>query len=185
MKGYTIQHSIDLLEKAVENGGGSGGGSTAADITYDNTSSGLTADDVQEAIDEIEADIKAGIVYTSTERKIGTWYDGNDLFEKIIPISAFPDTPYTPTSYEHGISDFDKIIDVSGVMNFSSKTTYPINMPAFAGSGTNPIVAISVAWAYATATDIVIQTAVDRSGASGYVKLTYTKVAPTRTRKKK
>ena len=53
MKGYTIQHSIDLLEKAVENGGGSGGASTAADVSYNNTSSHLTADDVQEAIDEV------------------------------------------------------------------------------------------------------------------------------------
>lgn len=51
MKGFTIQHSIDLLEK---NGGGGGGGATSAsEVSYDNTSSGLTADDVQEAIDEV------------------------------------------------------------------------------------------------------------------------------------
>lgn len=36
---------------------GSGDGVAAADVTYDNTSSGLTADDVQEAIDEIAAAI--------------------------------------------------------------------------------------------------------------------------------
>ena len=34
-----------------------GGGGTASDITYDNTSSGLTATDVQDAIDEIASDI--------------------------------------------------------------------------------------------------------------------------------
>lgn len=59
MKGYTIQHSIDLLEKAVENGGGSGGVTTAADVSYDNTSSHLTADDVQEAIDELNTAIES------------------------------------------------------------------------------------------------------------------------------
>ena len=38
--------------------GGGGGGGTAADVSYDNTSSGLIADDVQEAIDELNT-IKA------------------------------------------------------------------------------------------------------------------------------
>ena len=53
MKGYTIQHSIDLLEKEVDQIGGSGGGTTALNVSYDNTDSGLTADDVQGAIDEL------------------------------------------------------------------------------------------------------------------------------------
>lgn len=61
MKGYTINESIDLLEKAVAIGGGGGGASTAADISYDNTSSGLTADDVQEAIDELKSDIPTSL----------------------------------------------------------------------------------------------------------------------------
>ena len=39
---------------------GGGTGVAAADVTYDNTSSGLTADDVQEALDEIAAAIPAG-----------------------------------------------------------------------------------------------------------------------------
>lgn len=33
--------------------GGGGGASTAEDVSYDNTTSGMTADDVQEAIDEL------------------------------------------------------------------------------------------------------------------------------------
>lgn len=35
---------------------GAGGGSAAEDVTYDNTSSGLTADDVQAAIDELASE---------------------------------------------------------------------------------------------------------------------------------
>lgn len=72
--GHTSRHDGGLLEGAVINGviggpgdtggglpgsGGSGGGPhthDASGIGYDNTSSGLTADDVQEAIDEIVAD---------------------------------------------------------------------------------------------------------------------------------
>lgn len=46
-----------------------GGGQTAitaAAVTYDNTNSGLTADDVQEAIDELKNDIDAIVVPAST-----------------------------------------------------------------------------------------------------------------------
>lgn len=39
--------------------GGGGGASTAADVSYDNSDSGLTADDVQAAIDELAGDISA------------------------------------------------------------------------------------------------------------------------------
>lgn len=53
MKGYTIQNSINLLEK--EKGGGAGGASSADNISYDNTTSGLSAITVQTAIDELAA----------------------------------------------------------------------------------------------------------------------------------
>ena len=45
---------------------GSGSGVAAADVTYSNTSSGLTADDVQEAIDELKADVDAIVVPASS-----------------------------------------------------------------------------------------------------------------------
>ena len=51
MRGYTIQHSIDLLEK--KSGSGSGESVTAEAVSYDNTTSLLTADNVQTAIDEV------------------------------------------------------------------------------------------------------------------------------------
>lgn len=65
MKGYTIKESIDLLEKEIKNAGGGGGASTAADISYDNTSSGLTADNVQAAIDEVAAGITEALTGAS------------------------------------------------------------------------------------------------------------------------
>lgn len=51
MKGYTIQHSIELLEK--EAGSGSGGASTASEVSFDNTDTGLVATNVQSAISEL------------------------------------------------------------------------------------------------------------------------------------
>ena len=67
MRGFTIQNSIDLLEK--NGGGGSPVAPTASDVSYDNTSSGLTADTVQEAIDELSAkEITAsGVSYDNTD----------------------------------------------------------------------------------------------------------------------
>ena len=45
---------------------GAGDGVDADEVNYDNTSSGLTADDVQEAIDELKADIDAIVVPASS-----------------------------------------------------------------------------------------------------------------------
>lgn len=50
MKGYTIQNSINLLEK---NGTGGGGSTSAANVTFDNTGTGLAASNVQSALTEI------------------------------------------------------------------------------------------------------------------------------------
>lgn len=50
-----IENRIDILE--LERSGGGGGGGTAASVSYDNTSSGLSATTVQGAIDELAGDI--------------------------------------------------------------------------------------------------------------------------------
>lgn len=55
------------------------GSSTASAITYDNTSSRLTADDVQEAIDELAS---RGVKYSTTEKVIGKWTDGSDVYQR-------------------------------------------------------------------------------------------------------
>ena len=50
MNGFTIQHSIDLLEKNAKGGDTS---VSAEGVTYDNTTSQLEATNVQSAIDEV------------------------------------------------------------------------------------------------------------------------------------
>lgn len=65
MKGFTIQNSIDLLEKSASSGGGEGGATSADQISYDNTTSGLTADNVQAAIDEVAAGITEALTGAS------------------------------------------------------------------------------------------------------------------------
>ena len=94
MKGFTIQNSIDLLEKAVESGSG---GTTAASVTYDNTTSHLTADDVQEAIDEIVASMPtvptaASVTYDNTTSHL-TADDVQEAIDelntKILPVGTY------------------------------------------------------------------------------------------------
>lgn len=62
-----IARKVEKLEKS----GGSGGGGAAEDITYDNTDSGLTADTVQGAIDEVAGDIEGlsadDVTYDNTD----------------------------------------------------------------------------------------------------------------------
>lgn len=83
MKGYTIQNSIDLLEKAVKEGGGSGGPTTAESVTYDNTTSHLTADDVQEAIDEVVGDVNTldGKVTALEGASKGVFFDSTNVIQ--------------------------------------------------------------------------------------------------------
>lgn len=52
--------------------------SAASDVAYSNTTSGLTATDVQAAIDEVAG----GNVYSTSERVVGKWVDGTtDVYE--------------------------------------------------------------------------------------------------------
>lgn len=50
-----IENRIDITE--LERSGGGGGGGTAASVSYDNTSSHMTAKNVQAAIDELNLDM--------------------------------------------------------------------------------------------------------------------------------
>ena len=98
MKGYTIQHSIELLEEEVKNGGGSGGSTTAANVSYDNTDSGLTAETVQAALDEIDGNVDtlstavntmaSKFVISGTEHVVGKWLDDRDIYEKAYTTTA-------------------------------------------------------------------------------------------------
>lgn len=131
MKGYTIQNSIDLLEK--KGGGGGGGASSAADVSYDNTTSHLTADDVQEAIDEINAKIPttaAQIPYVNTSSGL----TADDVQEAIDEIDASVDTinskalKFGTAIHDDSISNFGQISDTytataTGIMEIAFTPT--------------------------------------------------------------
>ena len=82
---------------------GGGGGGSASDVTYDNTSSGLTATNVQDAIDEVVGDIPDELADLSgdsthrvvTDAQISAWTakqdaltagDGIDITSNVISL---------------------------------------------------------------------------------------------------
>lgn len=176
MKGYTIQHSIDLLEDQVEDLQNTPtGGSTAADIEYDNSSSHLTADDVQEAIDELATaigDIDTGIHYSSTEQVVGTWTDGSDLYAKTFTgTTPANDTAANIVDFEDStvtIRNFDGMAGPRKFPSFDSTTSY------------------ITAWIRNNGYQIgCIAKGVDYQSKDFVIRVLYTKAAPvTNTRKK-
>ena len=71
-----IKHICTVINALIDSGGG--GGSTASSVSYDNTVSGLTATDVQDAIDEVVADIPTDFVPAST----GGTFSGNVTIDR-------------------------------------------------------------------------------------------------------
>ena len=68
----TAQNCVDAINEVLAEIP-SGGGVSADDVTYDNTDSGLTATNAQDAIDELKSDIDAIPIYTdNTEVVRGT-----------------------------------------------------------------------------------------------------------------
>src|SRR5690606_33404119 len=79
-----------------------GGSSAAEDVTYDNTSSGLTADDVQAAIDELASE-KANISSLAAVATSGSYNDLSDL--PTLGTAAAADTGDFATAAQGALAD--------------------------------------------------------------------------------
>lgn len=103
--------------------------------------------------------------YSTSEQDTGCkWIDGKPIYKKTIDIGALPNT--TSKNVAHGISALGIMLDMRGVAFYTNGISLPL-----------PFVAISQASisTNATSTDVVITTANDRTAASGYITLWYTK----------
>ena len=169
MKGFTIQNSIDLLEKAVESGSG---GTTAESVTYDNTTSHLTADDVQEAIDELNTKILPVGTYSTDEIVVGKWLDGRDIYRKMFPVETAITLASGLWTDLTGV-DNTGMDTVLGVTIFQYDTSeFVCSMPVGGYKGTTVVKALS----FRSQTTI---------STGSYIAVDYLKSAPTNTRKKK
>ena len=103
--------------------------------------------------------------YSTSEQDTGCkWIDGKKIYRKTINIGSLPNS--TSKNVAHGISSLGIMVDMRGMAFYTNGISLPL-----------PFVAISQASISlnATSTDIVITTANDRTAASGYITLYYTK----------
>lgn len=123
-----------LVNEAIANkksGGGSGGGGSASDVTYDNSTSHLTASNVQAALDEVVENFQDGVdsVYDACVAK-GSTPASHSLSDVVTAIGAIAGgfeqvNPFgeatTLTLYNaNGVSVTTSTIDSAGTLNFTA-----------------------------------------------------------------
>lgn len=152
-------------------GGGGGNEIQAENVVYDNTTSGLTADDVQAAIDEVLSMIPSGPSthqYSTTEQVVAKWIDNADVYEKVVDTGALPNN--TTKNVAHGISNIGVIISAIGFAQNSTNNN-GLTLPFVDVSGVQYSVGVQV-----DDTDVKISAGSDRTGFdTSYVVLRYTK----------
>lgn len=114
------------IEKAIRMVAAAVGGGTASDVTYDGTSSGLSATNVQDAIDEVVGDIPTVNDGTLTIQKNGTTIDtfsANSSSNKTVNVTV-------PTATSDLNNDSNYVSDASYVHtdnNFTSASLTKLN----------------------------------------------------------
>ena len=106
----------DLAANIEEGGGGS---SSAEDVSYDNSDSGLSAENVQAAIDEIVSEMPTPTSqdYSTTERIVGKWIDGTtDVYERTFYATnlQISDNQYFVIDSTFTNSSIDLLVECSG-----------------------------------------------------------------------
>ena len=111
-----------------------------------------------------------GLDYSLAEQDTGAkWFDGSAIYKKTVNIGALPDT--NQVRYAHGIQDLDVVVKVEGIAYNNNKDHFfPMNT-ARPSNNANGI------GCWSEATNIVVETGVDRTDLTGYVTLYYTKSA--------
>lgn len=161
MKGYTIQHSIELLEKQA--GSGSGGASTASEVSFNNTGTGLDATNVQTALAELDGRSN----YSTSEAVIGKWIDGRPIYRKVVDVGALPNNTHKDVAHE--ITNFDFAIRLYGYAKSESSC---LVLPYVTVEDGNYQIALEI-----SDTNVSVWTDYDRSAFNGTVIIEYLKTA--------
>lgn len=70
-------------------------------------------------VSALEAEVTTLETMSTTERVVGKWIDGRDIFEKVLDLGDLPTSTTAPDNSKevsHGVSDVDMFINVSGFM---------------------------------------------------------------------
>lgn len=125
--------------------------------------------DVIYPVTTAEAVIGLGAEGYSTEETVtgGTWIDGSTIYKKTINFGALPNA--ADKAVAHGISNLNRVIRVEAIADYGTgNTKFPIPFSSPTGLGSNVSLAIE-------SSTIGIRTGNDRSGATAYVTIYYTK----------
>lgn len=117
------------LEEVLKNAGGGGGASSADQVSYDNSASGLEAENVQEAVDELAS--KAGTASSQIQTLTNEVTDISDEIADMNNVlgakNLFPNEAVSATS--SGITftvNSDGTVSVSGTATANAYITFPI-----------------------------------------------------------
>lgn len=126
-------------------------------------------DDLQKFVNVDQSGGTSSCDYSTTEQTVGKWIDNSTIYKKTVFIENLPNGGNVWTNYEHGISNLNKVIDISGIVWFSDGSTFGI-VPYVLSNNIASQIAISVNTTY-----IRIMVGSNRSSDSAYVTLMYTK----------
>ena len=87
--------------------------STAAEISFDNTGTGMTATDVQDAVTELKSNLTDLENYSTDEVVCGKWIDGKTLYKKTLTTTITSTTQRA--EIEISSLNVDKVVSIEGI----------------------------------------------------------------------
>lgn len=95
--------------------------STAAEISFDNTGTGMTATDVQDAVTELKSNLTDLRDYSTSEIAVGKWIDGTTTVYK--KTFSFTTTTSNDQTFSIGAT-ISRLINIEGGLNYTSGGWY-------------------------------------------------------------
>ncbi len=133
-------------------------GVITSDINDENENAVVNAKTTKDYVDEKNT-------YSTDEKIVGTWIDGKPLYRKVVNIGNLPNS--ATKDVPHGIENLSAVITMKGYALYTNQIL-PIPF-------THVSAIASQIQIYIYEDNLKIVTAIDRSTATGYVILEYTK----------
>ena len=119
--------------------------------------------------------ISTDVIYSTTERKIGSWIDGDDLYEKTVVIPALGDGTTRSVQVAHGIADLGEVVESRGQVITQNGLYFPLQQMPVSSDGLSALAADATAYTIDRTNVTVTNGTTDMSGCKAYVTLRYTK----------
>ena len=146
--------------------------SAAADITFDNTGTGMQADDVQDAITELKSNLTNYEDYSTSEVVCGKWIDGKTLY-KLTLVSQSEVTAGARITFDISSYNIADIVHMEGIL---IKGGYNRNIPysyrAETSYSTYPAEVLSM---YKSSQGLIIVNSSNQNLGTAYITIKYIK----------